>query len=177
MRRIYFFASAVFLGIFGLYGLLAADGLESQKRAEVFHADAARPQVRLEDAASRRAEAADAKRIKLTFEGGEAFAVLYDNPTSRDFASMLSLTLRFRDFNGAEKIAYPPRALTLGETPLGFAPSAGDLTVFAPWGNLAIFYRDGGYSGDLASVGRLTSGAEALAATEGDFSVRAELIE
>lgn len=177
MRRGYFFVSAIFLGIFGLYALAAADGLASLKGSEISRVGAARPEARLETAASHLAEATDAKRIKLTFGASEAFAVLYDNPASRDFVSMLPLTLRFSDFNGAEKIAYPPRRLTLKEMPLGFDPSAGDLNVFAPWGNLAIFYRDSGYSGDLASVGRLTSGIEALAAMEGEFSVRIELIE
>lgn len=177
MRRACLFVGAVFFGLFGLYGLSAADGLTPLKDGEFSRVGAARPKVRLETAVSQRTEAADAKRIKLTFGGGEAFAVLHNNPASRDFASMLPLTLRFSDFNGAEKIAYPPRRLTLEETPLGFAPSAGDLNVFVPWGNLAIFYRDSGYSQDLASVGRLTSGIETLAAMEGEFSVRIELIE
>lgn len=39
------------------------------------------------------------RRIKLTFEGGEAFAELYDNPTSRDLAALLPLTLQYKDFN------------------------------------------------------------------------------
>jgi hypothetical protein len=40
----------------------------------------------------------------------------------------------------------------------------GDITYYAPWGNLAIFYRDFGYSSGLVSLGRIESGIEALSA-------------
>jgi hypothetical protein len=38
----------------------------------------------------------------------------------------------------------------------------GDIAYYAPWGNLAIFYRDFGYSSGLVKLGRLDSGVEVL---------------
>lgn len=38
----------------------------------------------------------------------------------------------------------------------------GDITYYAPWGNLAIFYRDFGYASRLVVLGKLDSGIEAL---------------
>ena len=38
----------------------------------------------------------------------------------------------------------------------------GDITYYAPWGNLAIFYKDFGYSRGLVILGKIDSGLEAL---------------
>jgi hypothetical protein len=38
----------------------------------------------------------------------------------------------------------------------------GDITYYAPWGNLAIFYKDFSYSAGLIKLGTLDSGSEAL---------------
>jgi Cyclophilin-like family len=38
----------------------------------------------------------------------------------------------------------------------------GDIAYYAPWGNLAIFYKDFGYSRGLIGLGRIDSGIEAL---------------
>ena len=45
-------------------------------------------------------------------------------------------------------------------------PSVGDIAYYAPWGNLAIFYRDFGFSDGLILLGRLDDGAETIAAPE-----------
>ncbi|SMC45571.1 cyclophilin-like fold protein [Sporomusa malonica] len=115
-------------------------------------------------------------KIKLTFDGGEAVAELYDNPTSRDLVAMLPLTLSFKDFNSTEKIAYPPRRLSTENAPFGLVPSEGDLALFAPWGNLVIYYHDFRYSKDLVSLGHFTSGLEQLAKMNRDFTVRIEAV-
>ena len=52
-------------------------------------------------------------KIKLTFGENTMIATLYDNPSARDFASMLPLDLRISDFGSNEKIAYLPRKLTV----------------------------------------------------------------
>ena len=95
--------------------------------------------------------------ITLTIEGGESVAaVLGDTGAARDFASMLPLTLTLKDYASNEKIADLPRRLDITGEPAGFDPSPGDLTFYAPWGNVAIFYRDFGYSRGLVSLGRLS---------------------
>ena len=78
-----------------------------------------------------------------------------DTPTTRDFLSMLPLTLAFEDFGGREKVADPPRPFNYdGAT--GMTPENGDLFSYMPWGNLGFFYNaEGlGHSGDLVRIGR-----------------------
>jgi hypothetical protein len=92
-------------------------------------------------------------RVKLAFDGTEAIVTLRDNPTSRDFVSALPLTVTLRDYAATEKIAYLPRKLSTEGAPAGFDPSVGDLTYYAPWGNLAIFYKDARHASGLVPIG------------------------
>ena len=116
-------------------------------------------------------------RIRLIFGDAEAIAALDDHPASHDFISMLPLTLSFDDYNGTEKISYPPRKLKIQGSPDSCAPEAGSVAYYAPWGNLAIFYRDFRHSNGLVPLGRITSGMEKLAAMRGKFSVRVEKMD
>lgn len=61
--------------------------------------------------------------------------------------------------------------------PEGFDPESGDLCLYAPWGNLSLFYEDFRYSEGLISLGKLETGVEILGAIEGDFIVRIEKAE
>ena len=124
-------------------------------------------------------EATESSNVKIimTINGEEIIATMYDNSTSRDFISMLPLTLTFEDHNKTEKISYLPRDVTTEDAPDGFDPSIGDLTLYAPWGNLAIFYNDFDYSSGLISLGRIDSGIETLAGMNGEFAVTVEILE
>jgi hypothetical protein len=100
--------------------------------------------------------------IRLTANGKTATATLIDNATSRDFRSLLPLTLTLEDYAATEKIAYLPRKLSTEGVPPGFDPSVGDVTYYAPWGNLAIFHKDAPYAKGLIQLGRIESGLEVL---------------
>ena len=71
----------------------------------------------------------------------------------------------------------PPRVISTEDMPDSIEPSAGDLTFYAPWGNIAIFYREFRLSRGLVRFGRITSGIEKLAAMPGDFSIAFERAE
>lgn len=116
----------------------------------------------------------DSMKLKIAIGEKTAAAVLYDNPTSKDFASMLPLTINMDDYSNTEKIFYPSRKLSTKDAPPGFDPSIGDITYYAPWGNIALFYKDFSYSNGLISVGKITSGMEAFDA-KGSFTVKIEL--
>jgi hypothetical protein len=77
-----------------------------------------------------------------------------DTSTTRDFLSMLPMTLPFEDYDGREKVTTPPRPFDYdGAT--GMTPENGDLFSYVPWGNLGFFYHaDGlGHSDDLVRLG------------------------
>ncbi len=113
-------------------------------------------------------------KISLTFNGMTMTASLYDNPSARDFASMLPLDLTIEDFGGNEKIVHLPRKLTEdGAGPFG-NEQPGDLCYFRPWGNLALFYGDYRWDG-LIRLGRFDDGFDPLL-VRGKFPVRIERI-
>lgn len=101
-------------------------------------------------------------KIQISVDGTVLTAVLNDSKAAQEFAAMLPLTLRLEDYSGTEKISDLPRELTREGAPAGFDPSAGDVTFYVPWGNLALFYRDFRYSEGLVPLGRIEGGVEAL---------------
>jgi len=103
-------------------------------------------------------------KLRFTLNGVPVAATLHDNAASKDLMKLLPLELTLEDYASAEKIAYLPRKLDTAGAPAGFDPSAGDLAYYAPWGNLAIFYRDQPFDRGLVSLGRIESGVEALKA-------------
>ncbi|WP_236080853.1 cyclophilin-like fold protein [Pseudomonas aeruginosa] len=102
-------------------------------------------------------------------------ATLEDNPSTRDFLAQLPLSFDLDDYSSTEKIAYLPHKLATTGAPAGVDPKVGDVTYYAPWGNLAIFYRDFGYSRGLIRLGRITDGLEYLGYS-GSRQVRVELV-
>lgn len=112
-------------------------------------------------------------RIRGTFSDQTFTAMLQDNPSARDFASMLPLDLSIDDYATNEKIAYLPRKLTeAGSGPFS-NEAPGDLCYYAPWGNLAFFYGTYRYSKGLIRLGRLDDGVKPLL-TRGKFPLRIE---
>ena len=115
-------------------------------------------------------------KINLTLSDKTLTATLYDTPTARDFAAMLPLTWTLEDYSKTEKISDLPRKLTKEGAPAGADPSAGDIAYYAPWGNLALFYKDFRYSDGLILLGKLDGGADALS-VPGSLKVTIELKE
>jgi len=113
-------------------------------------------------------------KLKITIGDKTATAILYDNAAGNDFASMLPLTMELTDYNNTEKIGALPKKLSVKNAPPGFTPSVGDITCYAPWGNLALFYKDFDYSKGLVSLGKITSCIEAFTIS-GPVMVKIEL--
>jgi hypothetical protein len=112
------------------------------------------------EAAPTRAQQGKSMKIRIDVNGTPVAATLDDNETSREFVSLLPLTLTLEDYNGTEKISNLPAKLSTKGAREGVDPSAGDIAYYAPWGNLAIFYKDFAYSRGLVKLGRLDSRAD-----------------
>jgi hypothetical protein len=113
-----------------------------------------------------------ATRIELAAGAGVVRGQLEDTRAGRDFAAMLPLTLTVSDFHATEKISHLPRPVTTDGAPAGTTPAPGDISFYTPWGNLALFYRDFGYSPGLVRLGRLDpGGAELLAALDNGTTI------
>ena len=115
-------------------------------------------------------------RIRMSIEGTPLTATLDDNVASRDFASLLPLALTLTDYAATEKISDLPRRLSTEGTPPGSEPAVGTLAYYAPWGNLALFYRHAGYANGLVRLGTITSGMDVLKQS-GPLQVEIQLLE
>ncbi|HEV7586768.1 MAG TPA: cyclophilin-like fold protein [Longimicrobium sp.] len=115
-------------------------------------------------------------KIRMVVEGTPVTATLDDNETARDFAALLPLALTLEDYAATEKISDLPRRLSTAGAPAGTAASAGDVAYYAPWGNMAVFYRDFRYSEGLVRLGKIDGGLEVLQ-RPGSLQVRIERVE
>ncbi|MCG7201514.1 hypothetical protein MD273_17385 [Marinobacter pelagius] len=105
-------------------------------------------------------------QIIMEIDGETVEVALEDSAATRDFVAQLPLTLTFKDYHGIEKVSDLPNRLSTEGSPKGFDPAVGSFTYYAPWGNLAIFYRDFGYARSLINLGTVTKGLERLTHTE-----------
>lgn len=115
-------------------------------------------------------------KIRIKIEDTELTATLVDSKTTQDFIALLLLTLTLEDYGSTEKISYLPKRLSTEDAPAGIDPSIGDITHYAPWGNMAIFIRDFGYSSGLVLLGKIDGDIEALNVS-GPINVTIEIIE
>ena len=115
-------------------------------------------------------------KIRIEIKGTSLTATLDDNPAARDFAALLPLTLTLEDYAATEKIADLPQRLSTTGTPPGTNAGPGDVSYYAPWSNLALFYKPAEYASGLVRLGRLDGGVGALR-RPGPLHARIELIE
>jgi hypothetical protein len=112
-------------------------------------------------------------KIRVIIDGQTLSATLDDNATARDLAALLPLDLTLSDYASTEKVSDLPRRLATDGAPRSYKPSTGDITYYAPWGNLAIFYRDFSDSAGLVRLGAFDGSIDALRRDQ-PFKVRFE---
>jgi hypothetical protein len=115
-------------------------------------------------------------KIHVTVGNETLDATLDDTTAGRDFAALLPLELTLSDYNATEKVADLPRKLDTTDAPVSYTPKAGDITYYAPWGNLAIFYKPFRASSGLVRLGAFDGPIDALL-KGGDIPVRIDVAE
>ncbi|MEH2084879.1 MAG: cyclophilin-like fold protein [Nostoc sp.] len=117
-------------------------------------------------------------KIRIKLDNKTLTATLADNATSADFVSLLPLTLTLKNYASTEKIGDLPKQLSTEGAPAGCDPDVGDIAYYAPWGNLAIFYKDSsnGYARGLIKLGKIDEDVGALNTTD-DLKTTIELIK
>lgn len=102
-------------------------------------------------------------------------ATMEDNAAGRDFLSRLPLEVTLNDYNNiTEKIFYPSPALTTTGVTRGCAPVPGDITIYVPWGNVAIFCKSSSHSNDLIKIGHIDNNGINALNVAGNIPVRFE---
>jgi hypothetical protein len=103
-------------------------------------------------------------KIKMVISGKTLTATLPDNPTARDFASLLPLKLSMDDLFGREKFAHLPKALS-EKGPRTRSYQVGDIAYWSPAHDVAIYYQQDGESipsPGIISIGKIDAGTEAF---------------
>lgn len=114
-------------------------------------------------------------KVAITVGPRTITATMEDNAAGRDFLSRLPLQITLNDYNNTtEKIFYPSPALTTVGVKRGCAPTRGDITIYVPWGNIAIFCKSGSYSNDLIKIGRIDGNGIETLSVGGDIPVKIE---
>src|SRR5437899_7364487 len=89
-------------------------------------------------------------KIRLTLDNGKAItATLIDSETTRDFVSLLPLTLTMNDLFGREKFFHLPRAISEGGKRTR-TYEVGDVIYWSPGPDVAVYYRHDGQSSAAA---------------------------
>lgn len=112
-------------------------------------------------------------KIRFVFDDRTVTATLNDSPSTQDFLRQLPLSFELEDYARTEKIAYLPAKLTSQGAPSGTSSKAGDISYYAPWGNLVVFYKDFGYASGLINLGKIDGGLDRFT-SNGSMSVTIE---
>ena len=103
-------------------------------------------------------------KIRLKIEDKVLTATLIDSRTTRDFVSLLPLTLRMNDLFRREKFAHLPRAIS-DEGKRTHTYEIGQVVYWSPGPDVAIYYRNDGEkipNPGIILIGKLDSGVAAL---------------
>ena len=84
------------------------------------------------------------------------------------------MKVKMEDYNNTEKISRFSDEIYKDTAAAGLKPAVGDVALYAPWGNLSIFYKEWSYSDDLIPMGHIESGLDALIGMSEDFEVTIE---
>lgn len=121
----------------------------------------------------------DGDTTKITLRVGDKAltATLIDSKTTRDFVSLLPLTLTMNDLFDREKFAHLPRAISTGGKRT-HKYEVGNIAYWSPGPDLAIFYRNDGEkipNPGIIVIGTIDSGMEAFN-VPGSVKVKIELL-
>ncbi|MGB2579433.1 hypothetical protein AAIR98_001352 [Elusimicrobium simillimum] len=115
-------------------------------------------------------------QIKFILGENVLSAAMNNTKTARDFLALLPQEVTLTDYAQKEKIFNLPSRLSTEGAPSGAKPKAGDIAYYAPWGNIAIFYKDAPYADGLI-IGHVANGLNKFEKAENDFTIRIERVE
>ena len=101
-------------------------------------------------------------KINIKVSGKTVTATLMDNPTAKEFASLLPLQISMKDLFGREKFGHLQKALS-GKGPRTNTYEVGDIAYWSPAHDVAIYYQHDGESipsPGIIPIAKISSGTE-----------------
>ena len=120
----------------------------------------------------------DSMKIRLRVRATIVTATLIDSKTTRDFISLLPLTLTMNDLFHREKFAHLPKLIST-EGVRAHTFDVGEIAYWSPGPDVAIYYRQDGEKipePGIIVIGKVDSGVETLS-INGSVRVTIELIK
>lgn len=96
---------------------------------------------------------------------------LNDSPAAHELYAQLPMRIEVENYGNKEKIFYPPRKLSTGNTPLARNVRPGTLAYYAPWGDVVMFYGSFGSAAGLYELGRAVQGGELIKNLSGTIEI------
>ncbi len=106
-------------------------------------------------------------QVKVTSQGHTATFQLYDTVAAKELYDQLPLELDLSNFRDAQWMFYPPERLGVTEREAYHDGKKGELSYYAPWGDVFMLYKDF-YAGDeMHRLGVGLSGVDDIARMSG----------
>ncbi|WP_181388433.1 cyclophilin-like fold protein [Vibrio albus] len=112
-------------------------------------------------------------KVSITSRGQTATFHLYDTQAAKEFYQQLPLRLELSNFRDAQWMFYPPEKLTVTSGEAYHDGKKGELSYYAPWGDVFMLYKDF-YAGDeMHRLGVGISGIEDIEPMSGTVLIEA----
>lgn len=113
-------------------------------------------------------------QVKITSRGHTATFRLYDTTAAKQFYDQLPLELDLSNFRDAQWMFYPPQRLSVTQTEAYHDGKKGELSYYAPWGDVFMLYKDF-YAGDqMHRLGVNITGIQEIEKMSGKASIEKE---
>ena len=110
--------------------------------------------------------------VAITSQGRTATFRLYDTAAAREFHDQLPLTLPLSNFRDAQWMFYPPHKLGVTPREAYHDGKKGELSYYAPWGDVFMLYRDFHAGDEMHRLGIGLSGTDEIAGMSGSAVIR-----
>jgi hypothetical protein len=108
--------------------------------------------------------------IRVTANGKTTVFELNNSQAARDLYAQLPLSIEVENYSNNEKIFYPPKKLSVTDTPQADA-EVGPLAYYAPWGDVVMFDGSFGSAPGLYELGNAVSGSEYIEGLTGTIRI------
>ena len=114
-------------------------------------------------------------QVKISSNGYTAIFRLFDTVAAKEFYNQLPLKLDLSNFRNAQWMFYPPEELNVSPHEAYHDGKKGDLSYYAPWGDVFMLYKDFYARDEMHRLGRGFSGIDTISLMSGSAVIeRAE---
>ena len=112
--------------------------------------------------------------IRVTCGEHSAVFQLYDTEAALDLYEQLPLILELENFRDAQWMFYPPEELGVTDAEVYHDGRRGELSYYAPWGDVFMLYEDFKSGDEMHRLGICTEGMDSIEGMSGSVLVEAE---